>query len=176
MKKSSVRNLAISGLLVAIGLILPFFTGKVPNIGRALLPMHIPALIAGFVVGPGWAGIVGAVLPLLNHLLTGMPPLETAIPMVFELAAYGILAGVLYKALPKKTSSIYLSLVGAMLGGRIVWGVAKFIYMRLLGASFTWELFAAGAFLGAVPGIILQVIIIPPIVYALQRANLIEER
>lgn len=171
----NTKKLVISGVCLALCLLLPFLTGQIPKIGNLLLPMHLPVLICGFIAGPVYGLLVGLIAPILRSLLFGMPPLmPTAAAMAFELAAYGFLTGLLYQKLPKKPAYAYVSLIGAMLGGRIVWGVAAFLLNSALGNPFTLAIFMAGAFTNAVPGIILQLVIIPPIVLALKKAGLTE--
>ena len=167
----SVKNLTTSGVCLALCILLPFLTGQIPQIGSALSPMHIPVLLCGFIAGPYYAGVVGFIAPLLRFLLLGMPPImPTGIAMCYELAVYGIVSGLLYRILPKKTAFIYVSLIGAMLSGRFVWGVARLLLSGVAGMPFTWELFMSGAFINAVPGIIVHIILIPVIVMALKKA------
>jgi len=157
-------------------MLLPFLTGQIPQIGAALSPMHIPVLLCGFIAGPFYAAIVGFIAPLLRFMLFGMPPLmPIGIAMCFELAVYGAVSGLLYKALSKKIVFIYVSLIGAMLLGRIVWGIARWALSGVTGISFTFELFIAGAFANAIPGIILHIALIPVIVAALKKADLLLE-
>lgn len=173
-KKHVARTLAFSGVCLALCLLLPFLTGQIPQIGKALAPMHIPVLLCGFVCGPWWALAVGAVAPLLRYALFGTPVIyPTGIAMCFELAAYGVIAGGLYRALPKKTVNIYLSLMAAMLGGRIVWGVLRVILMGLGESSFGWAAFLAEGFVNALPGIVMHIVLIPVLVMALKKAGYI---
>ena len=173
--KSRYRKLVFAAMCLALALVLPFLTGQIPEIGAALSPMHIPALLCGFICGPVWGGIVGAAAPLLRHVLFGMPPLMAAIPMAFELAVYGISAGVLYRLLPKKVPFLYVALIGAMIDGRIVWGIVKLIMSVAQASEFTFAAFIAGAVTGAIPGIICHIILVPFIVLALKRAKLMPE-
>lgn len=173
MKNRSVKNLVLAAACLALCMVLPFLTGQIPQIGSMLSPMHIPALLAGFLCGPWWALAVGAAAPLLRHVWLGMPPLVTAVAMSFELAAYGCFAGLLYKKLPKKTSSIYVALIAAMVLGRVVWGAVMAVISGVTGSAFTWAAFLAGAFTKAVPGIIVHILLIPAVVVALRRAKLI---
>ncbi len=167
------KRLVLAGLFIALGLLMPFITGQVPGIGSRLLPMHIPVLLCGFVVGGPLGFVVGLVTPLLRSMLFGMPPaFPTAFVMAFELATYGYLAGVMYRFLPKKNISIYMSLLIAMIGGRVVWGLVSVFVHGFSGRLFTWQMFTAGAVINALPGIILQILIIPVIVLALRRAKL----
>lgn len=174
MENKSAKKLVLSGVFIALGLMLPFVTGQIPSIGNKLLPMHIPVLIGGFVLGWKYGFIIGFIIPILRSLLFGMPPMfPMAISMGFELGAYGIFTGLLYKLFPPKNSYTYLSLIISMILGRIVWGVASYLLFGISGSAFTWEMFVAGGFVNAVIGIIIQIIIIPPIIYALERAKLI---
>lgn len=169
-----LQHLVYAAVCLALCMLLPFLTGQIPQIGSALSPMHIPVLLAGFLCGPWWALAVGFVAPMLRHVWMGMPPLITAIAMSFELAAYGLFSGLLYRLLPKKTVNIYVSLIGAMILGRIVWGIAMVVISGVTGSAFTWSAFMAGALLNAVPGIILHIVLIPILVMALKRAKVLD--
>jgi len=153
-------------------MVLPFLTGQIPQIGAALSPMHIPVLLAGFIAGPFYAAVVGLIAPGLRFMLFGMPPLmPTGVAMMFELAVYGLVSGLMYRALPKRTISIYISLVTAMIAGRIVWGIVRAFISGVTGLPFTTEMFIAGALLNAIPGIIVHIALIPIIVIALKKAG-----
>lgn len=170
MRKLSVKQIAIAGLLIAAGLVLPFFTAQIPGLGQRLLPMHLPVLLGGFVLGSPAAALVGFILPLLRSFLFGMPPLfPTAVAMAFELAAYGLLTAWFYRHLPRHNAFVYVSLILGMAGGRVVWGMVSFILYGLAGNPFTWQIFVAGALVNALPGIILQIILVPAIVLALRQ-------
>ena len=173
--KHFIRNLTYAALCLALCMVLPFLTGQIPQIGSALSPMHIPVLLAGFLCGPWWAMGVGAIAPLLRFALFGMPPLfPTGTAMCFELATYGVISGLLYAKLSRNVRSIYLSLAAAMLAGRIIWGCVMALISGAGESAFTWTAFLAGAFTGAVPGIVLHLLLIPVIVMALERAGLLK--
>lgn len=170
----NIKKLVLSGVLLAVTIILPFLTGQIPQIGSMLSPMHIPVLICGFVCGWPYGLVIGAVAPVLRFFLFGMPPLfPVGIAMTFELAAYGMCAGLLYKYLPKKTINIYVSLLAAMFAGRVVWGAAMFVIAKTASIDFGISAFFAGAFINAVPGIMVHIILIPIIVMALKKAGYI---
>ena len=172
MRSIDIKRMVLAALFVALGFVLPFLTGQIPQVGSMLSPMHIPVLLCGFVCGPAWGLLVGAVTPLLRSLVLGMPPLfPVAAAMAFELAAYGLLAGLLYQRLPKKPINIYVTLIAAMLLGRVVWGLAMAALLGLSGGSFGLQAFLAGAFINAWPGILLHIALIPPIVLALEKAK-----
>ena len=173
MTSLQIRKRTYAALFLALALVLPFLTGQIPQIGSALSPMHIPVLLCGFLVGWPWGLAVGFIAPLLRSVIFGMPVMVPgAVAMAFELAVYGLVSGILYRLLPKKKWSIYVTLVVAMLAGRAVWGIARLIIAGLSGNSFTWALFLAGAFTNAIPGIILHIVLIPVIVMVLERAGL----
>ena len=174
MKNPNLKNLTLAALFLALGLLLPFVTGQIPQIGNMLLPMHLPVFLCGLICGWQYGGLVGFVLPLLRYLLFGMPPIyPTGAAMAFELAAYGILAGWLYAhSRWKCVKALYVCLIGAMLGGRLVWGLAEVLLLGLGGSAFTWAAFLAGAFTNAIPGIILQLVFIPAFMVALDRTGL----
>ena len=168
-----IRKLTFSALYLAIALVLPFITGQIPEIGAMLSPMHIPVLLCGFVCGWQWGMGVGLIAPVLRSVLFGMPAMyPTAIAMTFELAVYGAVSGILYKHLPRKTWSIYVSLILAMIAGRIVWGAARFALAGLSYSEFPMSAFLAGAVLNAIPGIILHIVLIPVLVIVLEKAKL----
>ena len=171
----NVKKLAVTAMLFAVGMVLPFFIGQIPAIGKMLLPMHIPVLLCGFIVGWQYGALIGFLLPIVRGLVFGMPPLyPNAVAMAFEMAAYGFVSGYLYShARWQCTKMLYISLVTAMLAGRIVWAFAEVILLGIGGNTFTWEMFAAGAFLNAIPGIIVQLVLIPLIMVALRRAKVV---
>jgi len=171
-----LKQITAAAVCLALCLVLPFLTGQIPQIGSALSPMHIPVLLAGFICGPFYAAAVGLLAPLLRFMMFGMPPLmPTGVSMTFELAAYGLAAGLLYKVLPKKTAFVYVALIVAMLIGRAVWGVSRVLLVGVAGVAFSWQMFLTGAFINAVPGIIVHIALIPVVVLALQKVGFIKE-
>jgi riboflavin transporter FmnP len=170
----SIRNLTNSSLCLALCLVLPFLTGQIPEIGGMLCPMHFPVLLCGFLCGGPWGAAVGMVAPLLRHVLFHMPPLITALGMTFELGTYGLVSALLYRRLPKTASGLYVSLLGAMISGRIVWGCAMTVICGIAETTFGWEMFLSGALLSAIPGILLQLVLLPILVIALKRAKIMD--
>ena len=170
-----LKNLVYAAVCLALCLVLPFLTGQIPEIGKRLSPMHIPVFLCGFVCGWPWGLAVGFIAPLLRSVTFGMPAIfPDAVVMAFELAAYGAVAGLLYRLLPRKTINIYLTLIVSMILGRLVWGAAKWLLLGLAGKAFTLEMFLAGAVLNAVPGIILHIVLIPVLIMALEKAGVID--
>ena len=171
-------RMVLAAFFLALAYVMPFLTGQIPEIGSMLCPMHLPILLCGFVCGWPWGLIVGLVAPVFRSLLTGgFPPMfPTAVCMAFELATYGAIAGLMHKILPKKKISIYCSLVIAMLLGRLVWGVAMMICMGASGGTFTFAAFLAGAITNAIPGIIVQLILVPILVFLIEKSKFISLR
>ena len=187
MKREQIKNLVLTAMFLALGLVLPFLTGQIPQIGSMLLPMHIPVFLCALVCGWKWATPMAAVLPVMRSLIFGMPPLyPTAVAMAFELATYAFVAGFIYFLLKKKDFmkrvgdsgdqaiiAAFISLISAMIFGRAVWGCAQAILLGFGGKSFTFAAFIAGAFTNAVPGIILQFILIPNAMFLLNEWKLV---
>ena len=173
-----VQTLAMAAIMMALGFVLPFFTGQIPQIGGMLCPMHLPVLLCGLLCGWRYGLAVGFLLPLLRSVTLGMPPMfPTAVAMAFELAAYGFLAGFLYaRSRWQCVVALYRCLIAAMLGGRVVWAVVRVILSGVSGQAFTWQMFLSGAFLTAIPGIILQLVFIPAVMVALDRTGLVRFR
>ena len=170
------KKLVLAALFMAFGIVLPFFTGQIKQVGNMLLPMHIPVLLCGFICGWQYGLAVGLVTPLLRSVMFGMPPImPTATGMAVELAVYGVVTGILYAKLPKKIPYIYVSLLGAMAAGRAVWGIVSIALYGIAGSVFSVQIFLSGALFNAIPGIILQLVLIPVIIIALKRAGVLKD-
>ena len=173
--KDQLRKMILAALFLALAYVMPFLTGQIPQIGSMLCPMHIPVLLCGFFCGWPWGLVVGLIAPVFRSLTTGMPPLfPTAVCMAFELAAYGAVSGLMHRILPKKKPYVYCSLISAMIIGRLVWGVAMIVCMGMQGNGFTGSAFLAGAILNAIPGIVVQIVLIPILVMLLDRPNILK--
>lgn len=169
-KRNDIMKLTLSALFLALAFVMPFLTGQIPQIGSMLCPMHIPVLLCGFFCGAPWGFGMGFLVPILRSSVLGMPPMfPTAFCMAFELATYGFVSGWLHNKLPKKKAYIYVSLLSAMTIGRLVWGVVMFCCMGLDASKFGFNAFLGGAFLNAVPGIVLQIVLIPILVISLEK-------
>ena len=169
---SPVRQLVPAALFLALAFVLPLLTGQVPKVGNMLCPMHFPVLLCGFVLGGPWGLAVGFAAPLLRSVLFGMPPMfPIAVSMAFELAAYGLVSGALWHKVKHTVPMMYASLVTAMVAGRLVWGAVRFVLAGLTGSSFPFSVFLSGALLTAVPGIVAQLVLIPLLLTALQKAG-----
>lgn len=165
MKTNTLKKIILSAMFLALAYVLPFFTGNIPSIGKALCPMHIPVILCGFICGPFAGSVVGFIAPVLRSFTVGQPVFfPMGISMAFELAAYGLMSGILYRIFPKKKVYVFLSLFLTMLIGRFVWGAARLICVGLDTTKFNLSMFWAGAVASAIPGIIVQIIVIPVLV------------
>ncbi len=170
-RREKIWRLVTAAMLLAIGMLLPFLTGQIKEIGDSLLPMHLSVMLCGLICGWKYGLTVGVMTPLLRSLLFGMPPLyPNAIWMLLELATYGFVIGLLYGNLFKKRFRfVFVSLIAAQLAGRAVWGIAKAILMGAAGKTFTVAAFLAGGFADALPGIILQWILLPTLIGVIEK-------
>jgi len=173
--KKSLKNTILAAMFLGLALVLPFLTGQIKSIGNMLLPMHIPVMLCGLICGWQYGLIVGFVAPLLRSFLFGMPHMyPDAVSMAFELATYGMLLGFLYsRSKWKCIKSLLKSMLISMVAGRVVWGIVKAVLMGLGANGFTLGMFVTGAILNAIPGIILQLVLIPFIMVTLHRAKLV---
>ncbi|MDO4565791.1 MAG: ECF transporter S component [Oscillospiraceae bacterium] len=168
------KRLVLTGLCVAIGVALPIAFHSIPNAGGIFLPMHLPVLLCGLICGPVYGLICGILAPLLSSLLTGMPPAAMLPSMLCELAVYGLVSGLLMKTVKTGNSlaNIYISLIGAMLAGRLTYGVLNALIFR--AGAYSMQLWLSAAFVTSLPGIAGQLILIPLLLTALKKAKLIE--
>ena len=173
---STTKKWIYSGLFLALAMVLPFLTGQIPSIGSMLLPMHLPAFLCGLICGFPYGALVGFISPLLRYVLFGMPPIfPTGIAMAFELLTYGLVSGLVYsRSKQHNLKTVYLSLIIAMLAGRIVWGLATMLLLGYSGKSFTLTMFMTSGFVTGLPGIVLQLILIPAIMLVLNKTGLIK--
>jgi predicted membrane protein len=164
----SSKKITLSAMFIALGIVLPFITMNIPTLGNMLLPMHIPVLLGGFILGPIYGMFIGFVTPLLRSLMFGAPIFyPNAIVMSFELLTYGLISGVFYHIIFNRRSkliNIYISLILAMIFGRIIYGIVYLIVSFISLNEFTFNIFIMEAFVNAIPGIIIQLILIPIII------------
>lgn len=181
-KKIDVRLLIIAALMLALAILLPQIFGRIQFLGTKFLPMHIPVLLCGFICGVRYGTLCGAVAPLMCSLLFGMPPFfPMAVSMAVELCAYGAAAGlaralIAYKPYKYKLALLYASLIGVMIIGRIAYGITMIIITAIQSEPYTFSVFISASAISAIPGIILQLILIPLILAFLSKTGVIKER
>lgn len=175
MTNKNLRKTIVSALFLSIALLLPFLTGQIPQVGKMLLPMHIPVLLCGFICGWQYGLAVGFLAPLLRSVIFLNPTMfPTAVIMAFELAAYGFFAGLILSFFRKKNiGTLYISLVASMILGRLIKGIVQFFVLGFTDEGFVFMGFVAGAFTNAIPGIFLQLVLIPPLIILLSKTRII---
>ncbi len=164
-----VAKVIYGSFFVALGVVLPIGFHLLQFGGVVFLPMHIPVLLAGFILGGRYGLLVGLLTPILSHLFTGMPPLSPPMlpMMIVELACYGLAAGMLYRG----GRNIYAALIGAMIVGRIGTGVVLYLGTLFLGFHIPVWAFISGGIVKGIPGIVVQLFIIPVLVKAWEKYN-----
>lgn len=174
MNKKQLIRLVTAGFMLALGILLPQIFGRVQFLGTAFLPMHLPVLLCGAVCGGIYGGAVGALVPLICSMLFSMPPIyPTAVAMAIELCAYGLLIALFYR---KLRWNIYPALLVSMLGGRAVNGLANWLLLGIQGKGYTLTVFFTACFVQGLPGILLQITLVPVIVLILQKTGFIERK
>ena len=170
----NTKKLTMTAMMIALGLVLPPVIRMIPNGGVLFSPMHISPLLTGLVIGPVEGIIVGLICPLLNHLLYGMPQGTTLIGMCFELPVYGLVSGILMNVLKsqKDQVKVYLSLIIAMLCGRIAGGIVQSI---VLGSTYTLQVWITSYFVSTFPAIIIHLILLPVVYFSLNKAGFVKK-
>ncbi len=176
-KTVEVRSIVYAAVCLALCIMLPFLTGSIPEIGQQFAPMHFPVFLCGFIAGPVWGGVVGLVAPILRSLLFQAPIFyPAAIRMAIELFVYGVAAGFFYRHLPKKPFGIFISLLCAQFFGRLAWGVAQFALSVFNPENeFYLEMVITQTVASSLWGILIQLLLIPAIVFAMQKARFISK-
>lgn len=178
---NKTTKLVVSALCLALCLLLPFVTGAIPEVGKLLSPMHIPVLLCGFLCGAPWGAAVGFIAPFLRYALFHMPPLfPMGTAMAFEMAAYGLVAGLVYRALQSKTKSklpaIYAAQIAAMVVGRLIFGLCMAVLLRMQGNAYTLSAFLTSAFVKGAVAMALHLLVVPPIVMAVENSGLLRKK
>lgn len=170
------KKIVLSVVFLALGLLMPFIAGQIPEVGNMLLPMHIPVLVCGYVCGWQYGLAVGVLAPLLRSVLFSTPPFfPRALCMAFELGTYGLVVGLMYRKMRHKKFGIYISLLVSMVAGRVIWGIAAAVIYRLAGMSFGLEQFFSEAVVNAAVGMAVQLVLVPLLIFSLEKSGLIDD-
>ena len=175
MKLTPVKKLVFTAVCAALCLVLPMAFHTIPNAGQVILPMHIPVLLCGLICGWPYGGVCGLIGPLLSSLLTGMPPAAMLPSMMVECCVYGLVSGLLMRYVRTKyaVADLYISLISAMALGRIVAGFAKALIFTPGTPAFAW---VTTSLVSGIPGIVLQLVLMPLVILALTKARLLPIR
>lgn len=176
--KSSTLKLTQAALFTALGVFLPQLSHLFgADFGKLISPMHFPIFIAAFLLGPLYGSAVAIACPVLSSLIMGMPVAPKIPFMVLELLTYALAASIIYQPTSKwkKPISLYVSLVTAQILGRIVYALGITAAVKLFGVTHpaiyrsVSILAFVESFAEGLPGIILQLILIPIIVIVLEK-------
>ena len=173
---SHVRRSVTTAMCMAMCVVLPWAFHAIPNAGNIFSPIHIPVLLCGLVCGPVYGAVCGIAGPLLASVITQMPPMAYLPPMLVECAVYGLLAGLVMRLVRtgRMYGDLYISLLTAMLAGRIAAGAARALIFA--AGEYSFKAWATGYFVTALPGIAIHLLLIPTVVMGLQAARLIPPR
>ena len=175
MKFNSVHRTVLAALFTALCVVLPIAMHMIPDAGTVFLPMHIPVLMCGLICGVPYGFLCGLLGPALSCLLTGMPPMVILPAMMVECATYGAVAGLVLKFVRTKnlTADLYIALIAAMIAGRVVSGIAKAL---IFTPGITMTAWVTASFVTALPGIVIQLLLIPQVVRLLTKAQYLPAR
>lgn len=175
MKLSNVKKLVLASVCTALCVVLPMAFHTFPGGGNVFLPMHIPVLLCGLMCTWPYGLVCGLLGPALSCLLTQMPPVAYLPSMMVECAVYGCVAGAMMQLVHTKKVylDLYISMTTAMVAGRVVAGIAKALIFAPGTPMFAW---VTTSLVEGVPGIAIQLALLPTIVYALMRARLLPAR
>ena len=173
---SYLKRSIVAAMLIALCVVFPLAFHAVPMAGIRLLPMHVPVLLAGLICGPVFGLIVGLTGPLLSSLITGMPPMGIVPAMMIECAVYGLVSGIMIHLIHTRRLSVdlYISLITAMIVGRIVAGITQAVYFSV--EAYSIAAWTTTYFVYALPGLVIQLLFIPSVVIALEREKVIPIR
>ena len=169
---SPVKKLVFAAVCTALCVVLPMAFHAVQNAGQIFLPMHIPVLLCGLVCGWPLGLVCGVTGPLLSSILTAMPPAAVLPSMMVELAVYGLVTGLMaqHTHTEHPAANLYLSMITAMISGRVLSGLAKAFIFSPGTAPFAW---VSTSLIMGIPGICIQLVLIPLLIYALEKAHLL---
>lgn len=195
--RNLTRKITYGGLLLAISIVLPqvFHLAGGPQSGAVFLPMHIPVLLAGMILGPVFGLVIGAAAPVLSFAIAGMPVAARLPFMILELAVYGGIAGLFYITFGLNrikrlrggsgdpadrrdvspitaVAGMILSLIVSMIVGRAVYALGLLIMGRFFGVKGADPAAVIAAFTTGIIGIAIQLVVIPPILFALKKGGL----
>ncbi len=173
--RTSIRNMTMAAVCIALCVVLPIAFHSVPDGGSVFLPMHIPVLICGMICGWPYGFLCGLMGPLMSSFLTGMPPVAFLPAMMVECGTYGLVSGLMLRFVRTKRTyaDLYIALVAAMIAGRVVSGIAKALIFTPGLALSAW---VTASFVTALPGIVVQLVFLPSVVYTLMKAKVIPMR
>lgn len=175
MKPSYIRSLAYTAVCAALCVVVPMAFHSIPNAGTVFLPMHIPVLLCGLICPWPYSLLCGLLGPLLSSVITGMPPAAMLPSMMVECGTYGLVSSLMMRFVRTRcaTADLYISMVSAMILGRVVAGLAKAFILAPGTPAFAW---VSTSLVTGIPGILIQLLLVPAIILALTHAKLLPKR
>lgn len=176
MQDNNIKKSIITAVCVALCVVFPLAFHAIPDGGRLFSPMHVPVFLCGFICGPVFGLICGILGPLLSSVLTSMPPAFILPGMMVELAAYGLIAGLVFTFVRsgKTLTDLLIALVAAMVGGRIIAGLANALIFQ--AGEYSMDAWLGSYIIGAWPAIVMHLVLLPVIYLILEKSSLIERR
>lgn len=175
-KMSVVKKSIITAVCIALCYVVPLLFHGVQNAGRVFLPMHLPVFLCGLICGWQYGLLCGLAGPALSSLLTSMPPAAMLPSMMLELAVYGCVSGLMMRFIRTKNAyaDLYISLIAALLCGRVVAGLMQALIFSK--GAYSMTAWVSGYVVTSWPGTLIQLVLLPSVVFALMKAHLIPER
>ena len=168
--KITVKALISAGV-IALAVILPqlvhLFSGAAG--GAKWLPMYLPVLIGGCLLGWRWGLGVGVLSPVVSFLITSMTgnamPAASRLPyLIAELAVFAVVSGVFSKKISENLWLAFPAVLLAQVSGRAVFLMVAAIFQSIapLSAAAVWSQIQTGLL-----GLVLQAVLVPFIVMGL---------
>jgi len=165
---SENKKLTFSSLCLGLCFVLPLLTAGNTQAATMLCLMHFPVMVCGMMCGAPWGVAVGVTAPILRSLMFELPPMfPQAVSMCLEMGTYGLVCGLLANDSRKEAFHVFFDLLLAMLAGRAVWGICMAVFTVFSDMQFSLLLFQESV-MDTWPGIILQLMSLPPLIVYLQ--------
>jgi len=154
-----VRKLIYSTLFIIGALVLPQLFHMVGWEGPTFLPMNIPVILAGFILGKRYGLLTGIASPIISTLVSGMPVAFPVLPiMILQFGTYGFVAGYLSKE--TKLPAIVMLLLTMILGW-ISYAIGFYALEIFFVPAISSSLSPISAIITGIPGIIISILAIP---------------
>lgn len=162
----------ISAGTVALAVLLPQLAHLAlgEQAGMRFLPMYLPVLLGGCLLGWQWGLGIGLLSPLVSYLITAaagspMPALARIPFMMAELAVFAVICGVFSDKIARNGLMAFPAVLLAQLGGRSVFllSAAAFSGVSPLNAAMVWSQIQTGF-----AGLLIQAVLAPVIIIGLK--------
>lgn len=182
MVRKQTLKLTFAAMFLAISVLIPSLFHMFSISGNIFLPMHIPVLVCGFWLGWQYGFAVGLAAPIINSIVSGMPPMAKVPFMMMELAVYGLAAGIFYITLKFNNKrkngfcwGIFPALILSLIAGRAIYALALTVGTYLLHINCGTAVAVIDATITGIPGILIQLVMVPMLVTLLERMPVTRE-